>query len=150
MACELVRLNQGNDNSVYFPISDAASTLDAAIKQKNFHRAGQDAINLLKSFAPYRGGNIALRAIHDLDIHDKHKAIIPTVSHFAISVVLQFKDGLIDLDRSIVTVDPDSIDIVFPKKSPFSGEKVIPTLEQLVQLVDGIVQAFSDLASLRT
>jgi hypothetical protein len=80
LACELVRMNGGNDNNVYFPFAENGAALDSMIKQRNFHRAHADAVNLLRSLRPFKGGNEALRAIHDLDITDKHKSLVPVVS----------------------------------------------------------------------
>lgn len=61
-ACELVRIRGGNVKNVYFPFSDSETRLDEAIKSKNFDRAGADAVALLKTLRPYKGGNEVLRA----------------------------------------------------------------------------------------
>src|SRR6266571_1653305 len=79
MACELARRNGQSDKSVYFPFCEEAIYLDTMIKEKNFHRAGPKAVTLLKKFAPHKGGNVALRAIHDLDMQDKHRSIVPSL-----------------------------------------------------------------------
>jgi hypothetical protein len=42
--------------------------------------AGPDALRIVKELKPYYGGDDTLRALHDLDIIDKHKLIIPTIS----------------------------------------------------------------------
>jgi len=44
MATELVRLNNGNEKDVYFPIADVEENLDSQIKRKNFVRAGGSRI----------------------------------------------------------------------------------------------------------
>ena len=77
MAVELVRLSNANQKQVYFPMGTDADHLDDQIKRKNFHRAGSDAVALLKRFAPHAGpgGNALLRMLHDLDVGDKHQAV---------------------------------------------------------------------------
>ena len=113
------------------------------IKEKNFHRAGPKAVALLKKFAPHKGGNIALRAIHDLDMQDKHRSIVPslisTISpemHIGQSIVLE------------ATQKPSSIQVIFPNDSVFAGEEIIPILHNLVKVTTGVIEAFEALAQI--
>ena len=71
LACELC-----HDERASFPFSKREETLDATIKSTRFDKAGDAAVKLLRECKPYIGGNVALRAIHDLDIQDKHRGII--------------------------------------------------------------------------
>jgi hypothetical protein len=148
MASELVRLKQLSDNGVYFPFSDTPARLDESIKSKNFHKAGEDAVALLKSFSPHRGGNEALRALHDLDIRDKHKALVLMGS------VIDFEiDGTIEIDNpesNNVAVVGHDIHYVFPETEPFGGKRVIETLKELMDLINGILEAFESMVALRT
>jgi hypothetical protein len=84
LATDLVRLNGNSTKSVYFPFAYGASELKSQIKAKNFDRASGEAVRLLKTIAPYEAGNRFLRAVHDLDIQDKHKALIPAMSAAAL------------------------------------------------------------------
>jgi hypothetical protein len=147
MASELARLNGRSDKSVYFPFAADALSFDAAIKSQNFHKAGSDAVALLKQFAPYCGGNEALRAVHDLDIQDKHKALVPTSSAMAFNV-----EGTFNVDKpdeGDFTVTAENIRYIFPAESVFAGQDIIETLKQLVELVDGIVEAFARMVEAR-
>jgi hypothetical protein len=83
LACDLVRLAGKSTKEVKFPFCDNPDKLDFFIKERKFYRAGPEAVALLKTLKPYKGGNIALRAIHDLDIRDKHEALIrlPLAEH---------------------------------------------------------------------
>ena len=45
---------------------------------------------------PYRGGNIALRAIHDLDVTDKHRALLPVLSGVSLPLGKLFGTNLPD------------------------------------------------------
>src|SRR5665213_935972 len=56
MACDAVRAVGGNDSGVHFPFCAAESDLDATIKRWNFHRAGPNAVALVRQIKPYRDG----------------------------------------------------------------------------------------------
>ena len=75
LACDLVRLAGKNPSSVYFPFCERPTELHSAIKKKNIHRAGHDVVEVIERFQPYRGGNETLRALHDMDVSDKHKSL---------------------------------------------------------------------------
>ena len=77
MSVDLAGLRTTNTKGVYFPYSNTPDDLDLMIRKRNFDRAGEDAVTLLRSLQPYHGGNLALRALHDLDIQDKHHSLIP-------------------------------------------------------------------------
>ncbi|MFT6909601.1 MAG: hypothetical protein ACJAS1_006324, partial [Oleiphilaceae bacterium] len=82
LATEAVAKSGGNPNNVYFPFGNDEAGLDEMIKNRHIDRAGNAVVALVKSFKPYKGGNTLLRALHDLDITDKHKSLIP-VAHYA-------------------------------------------------------------------
>lgn len=145
MATQLVVIAGESTKDVYFPFSKSADEFDGAITSKKFHRAGADAVALLKTFSPYWGGNELLRGLHDLDIQDKHKALVLSLQQF---------DGAITLDRQddgqwAVTPSVTKQRIIFPKDSEFSEQEVIPTLKSLVVVVEGILEAFSGLVAAR-
>jgi hypothetical protein len=149
MASELARRSGESDKDVYFPFANASDKLDQVIKNRNFDRAGQDAVKLLKAFKPYRGGNTALRALHDLDVQDKHKMLIVTSKRMNIQVAGSY--NIDDPAQSDVAVVKFDVDYLFPEDGEtFSGLNVIETLKELVQLVHGIIEAFSRLVELRS
>lgn len=80
MACELVRLNGGDERNVYFPFAESEIALDEMVIRRRMDRASPEALALIKSVKPYHGGNEALRAVHDLDIIDKHQTLITAVT----------------------------------------------------------------------
>src|SRR5580704_14961096 len=55
---------QKSTKGVNFPFCDNPNKLDDFIKLRNLTRAGPEVVALVKSLKPYKGGNIALRAIH--------------------------------------------------------------------------------------
>jgi hypothetical protein len=80
LACELVRANGQSDKDVYFPFADSAAELPKAIAKRNMRRAKPAVVVLIENAEPFTGGNHALRAIHDLDVLDKHQALIPALA----------------------------------------------------------------------
>ncbi len=145
LACDLVRARGGNVKGVYFPFAESAGELDYQIKQKKFGRAGEAAVLLLKRLAPHRGGNIALRAIHDLDVQDKHVFMIPSCTVFGTPPFPISPEGKI-LSPPTAVVAPMTIAMVFPDESPFRDQEIIPTLHKLVETVEGVVEAFKALS----
>ena len=145
MASDLARINERSPNGVYFPFSDKPEGLDKMIKDKNFNRAGLNAIAILQSWRPYRGGNAALRAIHDLDVQDKHQMLIPSVLTAA-TPVLKIRDEDGNPIWPEVVGDPTApshISLGFPDGSALAKEEVIPTLHKLTDLVMRIVEEFA-------
>ncbi len=80
LVCDLVTINGKSAKQVYFPFCATASELSHVIRERKIHRAGSDVVALIESMKPYTGGNIALRAIHDLDVTDKHHALLPVLA----------------------------------------------------------------------
>ncbi len=78
LACDILRRVAPNAKlkGVSFPFSRADNDLDRAIKESGMRRAGPEAVRLLKELKPYKSGNAALRAVHDLDIQDKHTGLL--------------------------------------------------------------------------
>ena len=145
-AAEMVRRGGGDDKNVYFPFCENAEDLDGVIRQRNFDKAGDDAVALLQTLKPYRNGNVALRVIYDLDIHDKHRALTPNAMSAASPVIRMWDDdGRINPQIIGDPAEPSEIKIMFPDEVALQGRELIPTLHELVQLVEEIVEAFRNL-----
>jgi len=165
LACDLVRANGESADGVYFPFCDDGAYLDTMIKKRKLNRAAPDVQDMIRSLKPYKGGNERLRAVHDLDIADKHKLIIPVVGTvIEPTLILDFergymvrrsgadaikpvKDGTI-LDRLLpeyVELDDNLtlFKIGFADGQPLARSVVVETLKELSELVDGIVEAFA-------
>ncbi len=67
--------------AVQFPFSRKADRLDKAIQKRMGHYAGTGLYCALRNLKPYGdlGGNILLYLIHELDVIDKHKLLLPAV-----------------------------------------------------------------------
>ena len=159
LAAELVRRNGGSVKGVYFPFAASASELDEQIRSKKFHRAGEAAVQQVRRLAPYRGGNEALRGLHDLDIMDKHQLIIPAFQGFRmVNFRLKGPSGEMVGDASgpgdgiSISATPDDtltwdslqFTVVFGQGVPpvFLEKPVVNTLESLAKLVEHVVESF--------
>lgn len=147
LASELARLNKKSDKNVYFPFAESEEFFPAAIKGRGFHKCGQDAVDLIRTFSPYKGGNEHLRAIHDLDIADKHTALMLAAANqdFEINEEISlYPNACTRLGLKL-----KGCQFIFPHDGPLGGSPLIETLENLVKLVDGIVEAFAAMVALR-
>jgi len=79
LACHLVFAN-GNTPSrqTCFPIFDSAAKYQAMHAQK-VRGMSQGAIDVINAAKTYKGGNEPLYTLHELDIADKHHALLPTL-----------------------------------------------------------------------
>ena len=67
--------------AIQFPFTSNASRLDNAIRQRMGHRAGTGFYCAIRRLVPYGdlGGNLLLFLIHEFDVTDKHKLLLPAV-----------------------------------------------------------------------
>ena len=148
MASELATLNGKSNKDVYFPLSDSAETLDDAIKRRRFDKAGDDAVALLRTIKPYRGGNELLRLLHDLDISDKHTALVPVGALRDIKVAGAY--SIDDPLNGCWEVEMPNASVIFPDDAPMAGRPIVEALEEMVQLVESILETFGRLIGLQT
>lgn len=149
MASQLARSNGHSDKGVYFPFGDSEDGLSDALRRKKFDRCGDDAVKLLVSLAPYRGGNEMLRGLHDLDIQDKHSALILAHQTFEWRIEGEFTVPEVGSIHVPAKLDVSNHVFHFPPDGPLAGRPIIQTLEELVQLVEGILKSFESLVMVR-
>jgi hypothetical protein len=78
--------SDGERRSIQFPITSTEMALADSVLPGLPSRVSQDFAQALASLKPYRdGGNSLLCAIHDLDVMDKHKLLVPTGNFTEIS-----------------------------------------------------------------
>lgn len=171
LACDLVALAGHSTKGVYFPFCESADELVGMIKRRNVHRASKEAVKLFHSMEPYRGGNVKLRLIHDMDIRDKHSAIIvalgaagteilkdiPDIAEDAMksfsSAILGDNQMLVMMPKAwsppVGTELPLKFGVIFgqfyQKGCPLQGNEVVTTLHGLVQEVKSVIEAFAAL-----
>ncbi len=169
----------GNPNHIYFPTGeDRQMFIDArdgkrspngkVILPAKMRGARAGALRIVEELEPYGGGkNSAIRALHVLDIIDKHKLIVPAASILHVDE-LEFMLG--DKSFSVVgtdfqanedgtnffaTIDCNGLDsekfkrgdkfdasfeIVFGKTHPLSCQSIIPTLSNLCDVAKGFIK----------
>ena len=142
MASELARHFSKTDKDVYFPFAKSADEIEKMI-EKRFVKAGPAACDIVRTLKPYNGGNAALRAIHDLDIRDKHTNVIDTPRSFDAMLYGSYnidnpKDGAFD-----ITINSERY--FFPDDTALAGQDIVPTLKALVNDVESIIELFAPL-----
>lgn len=71
--------SDGERRSIQFPITSSEKSLIESVLPGLPKRVSETFASAIKNLKPYRdGGNSLLCAIHDLDVEDKHKLLIPT------------------------------------------------------------------------
>jgi len=166
LACDLVRIAGKSDKGVYFPFCDDATGLPEMIKRRNLHRAGPEVVKIISDLKPYRGGNDALRAIHDMNILDKHRALVPVIAGGASPAAMigfnpaqptnvpSIKSKIHRDGQYLVVMPPVSnlppgtelfaewVIIFGTEAGPLAGCEVIKTINHLMHLTESIVQLF--------
>lgn len=168
LARDLVRVNGGDVEDVYFPFCRNGNDFEEIIKQRHIDRARPDIVEIFRWLKPYKGGNDALIAIHDLAISDKRKIAKPFFYFTGIPNCLiarpdgspffsmtncwigPIKDGLTIYrfpGRVLQGVKTGQqfkgrFELTFGDGQAFQRQSIIPTLYQLTGLVDGIVKTF--------
>ena len=90
------RITGGNPKDtphVHYPFCREKNALADMIRSRRLSGIGRDYLDLIHETAPFKGGNEGLRAIHDLDLRDKHQALIPAVAVAKIDWPIPVKDG---------------------------------------------------------
>lgn len=147
MAGDLAIISGNSPNKVYFPFADTEDGLKCQIKRKSFHRAGKDCVALLYELQPFKGGNTALRALHDLDNIDKHITVCPVViAALATDLPTKYAKTITELQ----VVSASSVLLTFPPNGPLGGQEIIPSLHHLAEVVEGIIKQFATLVANRS
>lgn len=127
---------------LYFPFRRDRDKLVSALKGREIKLLGPAIIDLiLNEIKPYPGGNDALYALHDLDITDKHKLLVPILSINSVRGISAEDDRgnrLIDFTLTVPATDVSvistagnlkitdqgqaKVDIVFDKGQFFEDE----------------------------
>jgi len=166
---DVIALSGVTPKGVYFPFANSEGELDGQIKEK-MRGASADIIDIVRALKPYRGGNIVLRALHDLDIRDKHISIMTTHTSArfmpAVRLVPSKKLGAYDMisdfgatetepidKKGWPDLDQEAVEIIGKMKGstyrvpiapnlPLEGTPVIEALHKMRDLTQGIVETF--------
>jgi len=135
MASQMAAQNNRSTSGVYFPFAENSVSLNEMIKRKNFDRCGKAVVDLLRTFQPYKNGNVQLRAIHDMDIIDKHKGLIPNPSLTVEATVI--------LEERPVVSDFQVTGFTFADDTGLGGAEIVKTCKNLVSLCESILESFA-------
>lgn len=76
MVCDVARLRGRDTHQFKFPFAKDKDALEKIFKLET-RKIGDDVCAAIKKLNPVIGGNYPLRSLHDLDVLDKHRLIIP-------------------------------------------------------------------------
>jgi hypothetical protein len=155
LMCDLVRHASPNEivhKKVAFPFPSGRMGLNAAIQDRKI-KCCANVMTALLNMEPQIRDQHTLGGLHELDLADKHRLIIPIFGREPSGFVVVDPE-LMTKDRSVLPnprpgthlqvdeqVSP-AFQIEFGGGQPFEYEPVIPTLEQLAELVAGIILSF--------
>lgn len=167
LANDLVRHSGREPKNVYFPFAGDEAGLEEQITSK-MRGAAPDILELVRGFEPYRGGNEYLRALHDLNIRDKHIELLGAGAGQA--MIFDMSTGVptgpnsfrVDFERlQSMPIDPTGFPVregtevvgkLVGSRSfvhigeglPLTGTDIIEAGEQLIDIVSAIVSTFED------
>lgn len=104
MLCDIAQVRNVGLSNLYYPFAaDQAAFADMLTQPKSkqpFKKLGDDIIEIISDSQPYKGGNLYLRGLHDLNNQDKHRMAVPYVSF--VSCTGNFKSVLADMGLSLL------------------------------------------------
>jgi hypothetical protein len=139
---------------VSFPIS-ASSKIYESRKARKVKGMRPEAIEAIDRLKPYKGGNDLLWRLHELDNIDKHRFIFTVAPDYLFSgewfgIALYWHKASDPLFDGVLSKKMnDNAEFAAQKSSGQSqisrGDPLLPFLQQLVNLVEGIVSSFAPL-----
>lgn len=165
IACDLHRITGGRPKEirgVHYPFCANKTELPKTIRDRRLGHIGKDFLAIIETTAPYKGGNDGLRALHDLDILDKHQMIVPTIAVVSIDWPVpirtgpqQFTTGVVKNGQRLI-IFPKSFchlplgskikaafSIVFGDVDVFRGSDVVKQLQACLESIEIILGLFS-------
>jgi hypothetical protein len=163
IACDLHRITGGPPNEIrkiYYPFCARREDLPDTIRHRCLEQIGKEFLEIIEQTAPYRGGNDGLRALHDLNILDKHQVIVPTIAVVAIDWPVPITGGdqkfvtrVTNGQRLIMFAAPlfpypegshikAEFSIVFGDVDVFRGGDVVKQLQACLESIEVILRLF--------
>lgn len=161
MVCDIAR-TQGKEGQFNFPFAKDEESFDKVMLKHPVRKLGPLAVHLIKECRPYKvGGNQFLRGLHDLDVVDKHRLIIPMIGAACFqSPIISDGDFRIEFNMRVIFYEGQSWQVrkglpfevrfeeaqlaepVFANPLPFGGEPVVKTVYELADQVEEIINQF--------
>lgn len=148
---------------VQFPILLNETGLERRLKA-DLKKAGRLAIDLVREIAPTPLGNPLLAGLHQLDVEDKHRLILPVTHSMSVEVTTGAFEGISVVkvrgeaappirtscfipappgyEQSIAHDFEYTGDIIFPAETPFPGMPCLETLNEISWSVADIIAKF--------
>ncbi len=166
MICDLARLQGKGSKNLKFPFAKDEEDLKKFVADHR-KRLGPAVAKAILALKPFKGGNLGLRGLHDLDIDDKHETLLPyyVVAECAIPAAeemlaafgmqMNLSAPLTEGSTAMVLNDANPWDTIrplqgppvpmFPTGSPFPEAPVLEVLNGLAQMVADILDDFETL-----
>jgi len=149
------------DSHTRFPFRETAQKLESAVNGGLITQASKAVSNhIVNVIKPYKGGNDPLCALHDLNILDKHRLLLPVIQATTLLDVCAEDDRgnkMVDAclvitrnrahtsfisDGNIKVTNKGKVIplIFFERGLPLEGQSIIPALHQLTALVSGVIE----------
>lgn len=170
LACCLAIRNGFSDASgTYFPFAVSREIYESKSVQEKVKKLPQAAVQIIHELKPYQGGNDLLWSLHQLDIIDKHRALIPiATTHLGIKAQLTAKPlgtfpHTFSIPKALQPLDKDAVILVYPaglqfdsseieftvdmafhNVGPIEGQPVLTVLHQFVAMIKSILGIFED------
>lgn len=148
------------DSHTKFPFKRSRDELIATLEGRKIGEAFPLLFeSLVNTIKPYPTGNDSLMALHDLDIADKHRLLLPVMQVGALTgVCLQSNEALfqdctfvftgnraytpikVPGDLTINHKGKPALRIFFEKGLPLEGHPVVETLRELANLAGAVVE----------
>lgn len=124
-----------------FPFAQSDVLLKKEIKDSKCYMGGKALERAITNIKPFKGGNIALWTLHELNIQDKHRALIPAVMHHQLPAMAPVvHEG----KMKIATLQPQAFNqLEFPQDSAFAGRELV---EGLKEMLNAAIAATNDLS----
>lgn len=141
---ELIRhFGGGPSDYSRFPFHGNRDGLVSALNSGPIEAVPQSVRNfILNSVRPYKGGDDFLFAVHDLNIRDKHIALVPIVHRIDLDrlAVRNEYHNLPNERRKLADEGEPAVEIVFGKGEFLSEEPIVPAVKSLSQAVARTVE----------
>lgn len=170
LACCLAIKNGFPDASdTYFPFAASREIYESKSVQKKIRKLPQAAVQIIHELKPYLGGNNLLWSLHQLDIIDKHRALIPiATTHLGVKAQLTAKPlgtfpHTFSIPKALQPLDKDAVILVYPaglqfdsseieftvdmafhNVGPIDGQPVLTVLHQFVAMTKSVLGIFED------
>jgi hypothetical protein len=150
------------DDFTRFPVRETRDALVAATNGGKIKEASKEVTNFIVDvIKPYKGGNDAIWELHNLNILDKHRLLLPVFDMNLINgVCVQDERGKKHVVESWLTKGRNvsrtevigcvngkitnrgqaSFLVLFGEGSPLDGHPIIPTLHHFTKVVSSVVE----------